>query len=89
MPEEATMNTNTTKHDPLLRNAVATKRTYGPTAAPVDGTAFLKSQVRIKAAFDTQQAAKKVKRDEQQAKVATSHLTQAVLTPEMAEALAK
>lgn len=70
------MNTNTTKHDPLTRPNVATKRTYGPTAAPADGTAFLRSQVKVMAAFEVGKAAKKAKREEQQAKVAAT-LTQA------------
>ena len=74
------MNTKTAvKTDPLLRPKVAASRTYTGGSAPVDGTAFLQSQVRIKAAFDKNEPVRRAKRDAKRARrderVRSTHLT--------------
>ena len=70
------MRTNNTVTDPMQRDRVANLRTYA--SAPADGTAFLKSQVRIHAHFDERMAAKKAKREQAEAAVRGTHLTTTV-----------
>lgn len=86
------MNTRTAvKVDPLLREKVAASRTYSADAAPVDGTAFLQSQVRIKAAFDKNEPVRRAKRDAKRARrderARSTHLTGRIADEKGAELL--